>query len=217
MAGCCKMLGSLSAGEVPRWVPHRFPLVQPDHEPSEYASRTWLTTDGPPGGNARPRRSGVEGVKVKDRGLESPNEVRKVGRAPTALRILGVAALAWGAILGLGMMTAIAGTQVTFGDVDTVGTLADWTATVALVVVGRGLLRSRWWAGIAAWATSLGLTAFGGYWAVWGNSDTGPGTPFPNPVTGAALPWPVFVLPGLVIAAMLLLPRSSRAWIQRAS
>lgn len=161
------------------------------------------------------RRSGVEGVKVNDQGLVSSHEVSKLGRAPAALRILGGAALAWGTFLGLLMITAIVGTQSTYGDVDTVGTLADWTATVALVVVGRGLLRSRWWAGVGAWSSSGGLTVFGVYWAIWGNSDTGPGAPFPDPLTGAALPWPVFVVPGLVIAATLL-PRSSRAWIRRA-
>jgi hypothetical protein len=154
-------------------------------------------------------------MKVNDQGLESSDEVRKLGRAPTALRILGGAALAWGAFLGLLMITAIVGTQSMYGDVDTVGALADWTATVALVVVGRGLLRSRWWAGVGASATSLGLMVFGVYWAIWGNSDTGPGAPFPNPLTGAAFPWPVFVVPALVIVAMLL-PRSSRAWIRRA-
>jgi hypothetical protein len=157
----------------------------------------------------------MECVKMNDQGLERSDQVHKLGREPSALRILGGAALAWGAFLALGMITAIVGTQSTYGDVDTVGTLADWTATVALVVVGRGLLRSRWWAGIGAWATSVGLTVFGIYWAIWGNSDTGPGAPFPDPVTGAALPWPVFVMPGLVIAAMLL-PRSSREWIQQA-
>lgn len=55
--------------------------------------------------NAQPRRSGMEGVKVNDQGLESsPHEVHKLGRAPSALRILGGAALAWGAFLGLGMI-----------------------------------------------------------------------------------------------------------------
>jgi hypothetical protein len=166
-------------------------------------------------GMLQPRRSGEERVNVNDQGLESSDEVRKLGHAPAALRILGGAALAWGAFLGLGMITAIVGTQSTYGDVDTVGTVADWTATVALVVVGRGLLRSRWWAGVGAWATSVGLTVFGVYWAIWGNSDTGPGAPFANPLTGAALPWPVFVVPGLVITAMLV-PRSSRTWIRRA-
>jgi hypothetical protein len=157
----------------------------------------------------------VEGVKVNDQGVESSEEVHKLGRAPVALRILGGAILAWGAFLGLLMITGIVATQSTYGDIDTVGTLADWTATVALVVVGRGLLGSRWWAGVGAWATSVGLTVFGVYWAIWGNSDTGPGAPFPDPVTGAGFPWPVFVAPGLVIAATLL-PRSSRAWIRRA-
>lgn len=152
---------------------------------------------------------------MNDQSLESSDQVQKLGRAPSALRILGGAALAWGAFLGLLMIIAIVGTQSTYGDVDTVGTLADWTATVALVVVGRGLLRSRWWAGVAAWATSVGLTVFGVYWAMWENSDFGPGALFANPLTGAELPWPVFVVPGLVIAAMLL-PRSSRAWIQQA-
>jgi hypothetical protein len=166
-------------------------------------------------GMLQSRRSGEERVNLSDQDLESSDKVRKLGRAPVALRILGGAALAWGAFLGLGMITAIVGTQSTYGDVDTVGTLTDWTATVALVVVGRGLLRSRWWAGVGAWATSVGLTVFGVYWVIWGNSDTGPGAPIPHPVTGAALPWPVFVVPGLVIAATLL-PRSSRAWIRRA-
>jgi hypothetical protein len=156
----------------------------------------------------------MECVKMNDQGLERSDQVHKLGREPSALRILGGAALAWGAFLALGMITAIVGTQSTYGDVDTVGTLADWTATVALVVVGRGLLRSRWWAGIAAWATSVGLMVFGVYWVIWGNSDTGPGAPFPDPLTGAALPWPVFVVPGLVIAATLI-PRSSRVWIQQ--
>jgi hypothetical protein len=166
-------------------------------------------------GMLQSRRSGEGGVNVSDQGVESSEEVRKLGRAPVALRILGGAALAWGAFLGLLMITGIVATQSTYGDVDTVGTLADWTATVALVIVGRGLLRSRWWAGVGAWATSVGLTVFGVYWAIWGNSDTGPGAPFPDPVTGAGFPWPVFVVPGLVIAATLL-PRSSRAWIRRA-
>jgi hypothetical protein len=159
-------------------------------------------------------RSAMESVKM-DQGLESSDQVHKLARAPSALRILGGAALAWGTFLGLGMITAIVGTQSTYGDVDTVGTLADWTATVALVVVGRALLRSRWWAGIAAWATSVRLIVFGVYWPFGGTLTPGPGHSFQTPVTGAALPWPVFVVPGLAIAAMLL-PRSSRAWIQQA-
>ena len=152
---------------------------------------------------------------MTNQSLESPDAVPSLERAPLALRILGAAALVWGAFLGLGMIAAIIATQSTFGDVDTVGTLADWTTTVALVVVGRGLLRSRWWAGGGAWATSSVLIMFGVYWAIWGSSDTGPGAPFPDPTTGAALPWPVFVATGLVISAMLT-PRSSRAWIQQA-
>jgi hypothetical protein len=152
-------------------------------------------------------------VKVNDQGLESSDEVRKLGRAPLSLRILGGAALAWGGFLGLGMIAGIAGTQSMFGDVDTVGTLADWTAIVALVVVGFGLLRSRWWAGVGAWVTSLGLIVFGVYWAIWG-FGTGPTDPIPNPQTEAGLPWSAFVVPGVVIAAMLL-EKSSRAWIQQ--
>jgi hypothetical protein len=154
-------------------------------------------------------------VKVNDQGLESsPYEVRKLGRAPAALRIAGGAALAWGAFLGLGVIAGQVVTQAMFGDADTVPTLPDWTAIVALVVVGRGLLRSRWWAGIAAWATSVGLTVFGIYWAIWG-FDTGPTSPIPNHVTGAQFPWPAFFVPGVVIAAMLL-PKSARAWIRQA-
>ena len=112
------------------------------------------------------------------------------------------------------MIAGQVATQSMFRNVDTVGTLADWTATVTLVVVGRGLLRSRWWAGIGAWVTGLGLVVFGTYWAIWG-TDTGPAAPIPNPLTGAGLLWPAFVVPGVVIAAMLL-PKSSRAWIQQA-
>ena len=147
---------------------------------------------------------------MNDQGLESsPHEVRKLGRAPAALRIVGGAALAWGGFLGLVLITAIAGTQYIF-----VGSLADWTAIVALVVVGRGLLRSRWWAGVGAWVTSLGLIVFGVYWAIWGfGADVT--QPLPNPRTETGLPWPVFVVPGVVIAAMLL-PKSSRAWIRQA-
>jgi hypothetical protein len=145
---------------------------------------------------------------VNDQGLESSAEVRKLGRAPLSLRILGGAALAWGVFLGLGLITAIVGTQYIFA-----GTLADWTAIVALVVVGRGLLRSRWWAGLGAWVTSLGLIVFGVYWAIWG-FGTGLTEPLPNPRTETGLPWPAFVVPGVVIAAMLL-QKSSRAWIQQ--
>lgn len=149
---------------------------------------------------------------MNDRGLESyPHEVRKLGRAPAALRILGGAALAWGWFLGLGLITGIVITQAPPRDA---GTLADWTATVALVVVGRGLLRSRWWAGVGAWVTSLGLIVFGVYWAIWGFGN-GPTDPTANPLTGAGFPWPLFVVPGVVIAAMLL-PKSSRAWIRQA-
>jgi hypothetical protein len=152
---------------------------------------------------------------VNDQGLESsPYEVRKLGRAPAALRIAGGAALAWGAFLGLGVIAGQVVTQAMFGDADTVPTLPDWTAIVALVVVGRGLLRSRWWAGVGAWATSVGLTVFGVYWAVWG-FDTGPTSPIPNHVTGSQFLWPAFFVPGVVIAAMLL-PKSSRAWIRQA-
>ena len=151
---------------------------------------------------------------MNDQGLESSDQVHKLARAPAALRILGGAALAWGAFLGLGLIAGIVATQSMFGDVDTVGTLADWTAIVALVVVGRGLLRSRWWAGVGAWVASLGLIVFGVYWAIWG-FGTGPTTPIPNPPMEAGFPWPAFVVPGVVIAAMLL-PKSSRAWIQQA-
>ena len=149
---------------------------------------------------------------MNDQDLESSDEVRKLGRAPFSVRILGGAALAWGAFLGLGVIAGQVVTQAMFGDPDTAPTLPDWTAIVALVVVGRGLLRSRWWAGIAAWATSVGLTVFGIYWAIWG-FDTGPTSPVPNHVTEAGLLWPAFVVPGVVIAAMLL-PKSSRAWIR---
>jgi hypothetical protein len=156
---------------------------------------------------------------VNDQGLESSNEVRTFGRAPTGLRIVGGAALAWGAFLGFGMIAGQVATQSMFREVDTVGTLADWTAVVALVVVGRGLLRSRWWAGVGARVTSLGLIVFGVYWAIWGFAiwgwGTGPTDPIPNHLTGAQFPWPAFFVPGLVMLAMLL-PRSSRAWIQRA-
>jgi len=151
----------------------------------------------------------VEGARVNDQGLESSDEVRKLGRAPLSLRILGGAALAWGGFLGLGLITAIAGTQYIFA-----GSLADWTAVVALVVVGRGLLRSRWWAGLGAWVTSLGLIVFGVYWAIWG-FGTGLTEPLPNPRTETGLPWAAFVVPGVVIAAMLL-PKSARAWIRQA-
>jgi hypothetical protein len=152
---------------------------------------------------------------VNDQGLESsPYEVRKLGRAPAALRIAGGAALVWGAFLGLGVIAGQVVTQAMFGVADTVPTLPDWTAIVALVVVGRALLRSRWWAGVGAWATSVGLTVFGVYWAIWG-FDTGPTSPIPNHVTGAQFPWPAFFVPGVVIAAMLL-PKSSRAWIRQA-
>jgi hypothetical protein len=153
--------------------------------------------------------------EVTNQSLESSDAIRSLGRAPLALRILGAAALVWGAFLGLLMITGIVATQFTYGDVDTIGTLADWTATVALVIVGRGLLRSRWWAGVGAWVTGLGLIMFGVYWAIWGNSDTGPGAPFPDPLTGAGFPWPAFVVPGVLISAMMLL-KSSRAWIQQA-
>jgi hypothetical protein len=152
---------------------------------------------------------------VNDQGLESsPYEVRKLGRAPAALRIAGGAALAWGAFLGLGVIAGQVVTQAMFDDADTVPTLPDWTAIVALVVVGRGLLRSRWWAGVGAWATSVGLTVFGVYWAIWG-FDTGPTSPIPNHVTGAQFGWLAFFVPGLVMLATLL-PKSSRAWIRQA-
>ena len=95
---------------------------------------------------------------MNDQGLESSDDVRKLGRVPRSLRILGGAALAWGGYLGLGLIAGIIATQSRVGDV---GTLADWTAILALVVVGRGLLRSRWWAGVGAWVTSLGLIVFG--------------------------------------------------------
>jgi hypothetical protein len=183
-------------------VPDCFVLLQPADEPAEYL-----------GGNAQPCRSGMECMKMNDQGLESSDHVHKLARAPAALRILGGAALAWGVFLGLGLIAGILATQSMFGDVDTVGTLADWTAIVALGVVGLGLLRSRWWAGIGAWLTSLGLIVFGVYWAIWG-FDTGPTTPIPNPRTGAGFPWPAFVVPGVVIVAMLL-PKSSRAWIRQ--
>jgi hypothetical protein len=159
-------------------------------------------------------------VNVNDQGLESsPYEVRKLGRAPAALRIAGGAALAWGAFLGLGVIAGQVVTQAMFGDADTVPTLPDWTAIVALVVVGRGLLRSRWWAGVGAWATSVGLIVFGVYWAIgdspfWG-WGTGPTDPVPDHVTGAQFTWLAFFVPGLVMLATLL-PRSSRAWIRQA-
>ena len=146
---------------------------------------------------------------MDDQGLESSDEVRKLGRAPLSVRILGGAALAWGGFLGIGLITGIVLTQYIFA-----GTLADWTAIVALVVVGRGLLRSRWWAGVGAWVTSLGLIVFGVYWAIWG-FGTDLTQPLPNPRTETGLPWPAFVVPGVVIAAMLL-PESSRAWIRQA-
>ena len=174
----------------------------------------WLPMSRPAWWSAQPRRSGEEGVKVNDQGLESSDEVRKLGRAPLSIRILGGAALAWGGFLGLGVIAGQVLTQAMFGDADTVPTLPDWTAIVALVVVGRGLLWSRWWAGIAALATSVGLIVFGVYWAIWG-FDTGPTSPVPNHVTGAQFLWPAFVVPGVVIAAMLL-PKSSRAWIRQA-
>jgi hypothetical protein len=157
---------------------------------------------------------------VNDQGLESsPHEVRKLGRAPAALRIAGGAALAWGAFLGLGVIAGQVATQSIFGDADTVPTLPDWTAMVALVVVGRGLLRSRCWAGVGAWVTSLGIIVFGVYWAIgdsplWG-WGTGPTDPIPNHLTGAQFTWLAFFVPGLVMLAMLL-PRSSRAWIRQA-
>ena len=151
----------------------------------------------------------MEGATVNDQDLESSDEVRNLGRAPLSVRILGGAALAWGGLLGLGLITAIVLTQYIFA-----GSLADWTAIVALVVVGRGLLRSRRWAGVGAWVTSLGLIVFGVYWAIWG-FGTGLTEPLPNPRTETGLPWPAFVVPGVVIAAMLL-PESSRAWIRQA-
>jgi hypothetical protein len=82
-----------------------------------------------------------------------------------------------GGFLGLGLITGMVVTQARPGDV---GTLADWTATVALVVVGRGLLPSRWWAGVGAWVTSLGLIVFGLYWAISGFGN-GPTEPFQTP------------------------------------
>lgn len=145
---------------------------------------------------------------MKDERLATTH-LNRLERAPLSLRILGGAALAWGGFLGLAFITAIVGTRYIFA-----GSLADWTAIVALVVVGRGLLRSRWWAGVGAWVTSLGLIVFGVYWAIWG-SGTGLTEPLPNPRTETGLPWPVFVVPGVVIAAMLL-PKSSRAWIRQA-
>jgi hypothetical protein len=153
-------------------------------------------------------------VKVNDQGLDTSDEVRKLARAPIALRILGGAAFAWGALLGLGIIAGQVATQSLFRDVHTVGTLADWAAIVALLVAGRGLRRSRWWAGDAAWVICLGLIVFGVYWANWG-TGTEPGAPLPDPLTGSVFPWPAFVYPGLVIAAMLL-PKSSRAWIRQA-
>ncbi len=48
---------------------------------------------------------------MNDQGLESSDQGHKLSRAPAALRILGGAALAWGVFLGLGLITAIAGTQ----------------------------------------------------------------------------------------------------------
>lgn len=119
--------------------------------------------NGPRGGNAQPPRSRVEGARVTDQGLDISDEVRKLGHAPAALRILGGAAFVWGAFLGLGIIAGQMVTQSLFRNVGTFGTFADWTAIVALLVVGRGLRRSKWWAGIGAWvivwdSSSLGST-----------------------------------------------------------
>ncbi|SRR6266508_65089 len=65
----------------------------------------------------------------------------------------------------------------------------------------------------AGWMAGSGLMAFGLYWAIWGNSDTGPGAPFPNVLTGAGLPWPVFFVPGIMITVTLSLPQS-RTWLR---
>jgi hypothetical protein len=151
---------------------------------------------------------------VNNQGLDISDEARKLGRAPAALRILGGAAFAWGAFLGLGIIAGQVATQSLFRNVGTFGTFADWTAIVALLVVGRSLRRSRWWAGIGAWVIGLGLIVFGVYWANWG-TGTEAAAPLPDLLTGSGFPWPAFVYPGLVIVATLL-PRSSRAWIQGA-
>jgi hypothetical protein len=140
-------------------------------------------------------------------------EVAQDGRAPFVIRALGLGSLGFGVFLALVMAIAIVGTQYMFGDVDVAGTVADWTSAFALVVIGLGLLRGRTWAGIAGWIAGSGLMAFGLYWAIWGNSDTGPGAPFPNVWTGAAYPWPVFFVPGIIITLTLSLPQS-RAWLR---
>jgi hypothetical protein len=146
---------------------------------------------------------------------ETPDvpEFAQDGRAPFLIRALGLGALGFGVFLALVMAIAIVGTQYTFGDVDVAGTVADWTSAFALVIIGVGLLRGRTWAGIAGWIAGSGLMAFGLFWAIWGNSDTGPGAPFPDILTGAAYPWPVFFVPGVIIVVTLGLPQS-RTWLR---
>jgi hypothetical protein len=124
---------------------------------------------------------------VNDQGLESPDEVRKLGRAPLSIRILGGAALAWGGFLGLGVIAGQVVTQSMFGDPDTVPTLPDWTAIVALVVVGRGLLRSRWWAGICRMGDQCGTH---GVWHLLGHLGIRHRTDFARskPRYGSAVP-----------------------------
>jgi len=140
-------------------------------------------------------------------------EVAQDGRAPFLIRALGLGALAFGIFLALGMATAIFGALYMFRDVDFTWTVADWTSALVLIFTGLGLLRGRTWAGIVGWIAGSGLMAFGLYWAIWGNSDTGPGAPFPNVLTGAGLPWPVFFVPGIIITLTLSLPQS-RTWLR---
>jgi hypothetical protein len=111
---------------------------------------------------------------VREGGPDVP-QVAHERRAPFLIRALGLGALGFGAFLALVMAIAIVGTQYTFGDVDVAGTVADWTSALALIIVGVGLLRGRSWAAIGGWIAGSGLMAFGLYWAIWGNSDTGPG------------------------------------------
>jgi len=151
-------------------------------------------------------------IQVREGGPDVP-QVAHERRTPFLIRALGLGALGFGVFLALVMAIAIVGTQYTFGDVDVAGTVADWTSALALIIVGVGLLRGRSWAGIGGWIAGSGLMAFGLYWAIWGNSDTGPGAPFPDVLTGAALPWPVFFVPGIIIVATLSLPRS-RTWLR---
>jgi hypothetical protein len=119
------------------------------------------------------------------------------------VHILGLASLVWGAFLFIGMGAGILLTYATWGDADPPITVADWTLAVALMAVGIGLLRDAKWALRASVVLGIATLGFGVYWRVWGNSATGPGFPTPDALTGAGLPWFIFLFTGAMILASL--------------